>query len=134
MAKSVEIESPSVNLFGAGTVVKGEIVTNGDFRIDGTLTGTIHSKGKVVIGTTGVVEGEIICQNADISGSIKAKITVTELLTLKSTANLTGDIITNKLSVEPGARFSGACQMDGISPQSEKQSFYDQPQKQETGQ
>jgi len=133
MAKSVEIESPSINLFGAGTVVKGEITSNGDFRIDGTLIGTINSKGKVVIGTTGVVEGEIICQNADISGVIKARITVAELLALKSTAQLNGDIITNKLSVEPGAKFSGACNMNGTSPQREKSPVYELIKEQETG-
>lgn len=133
MAKSVEIESPSVNLFGAGTVVKGEITSNGDFRIDGTLIGTINSKGKVVIGPTGVVEGEIICQNADISGVIKARITVAELLALKSTAQLTGDITTNKLSVEPGAKFSGACSMNGSPSQPEKSPIYESSKEQEAG-
>ena len=133
MAKSVEIESPSINLFGAGTIVKGEITSNGDFRIDGTLIGTINSKGKVVIGTTGIVEGEIICQNADISGVIKARVTVAELLALKSTAQLTGDIITNKLSVEPGAKFSGACSMSGAASQSEKTPTYEPAKEQETG-
>jgi cytoskeletal protein CcmA (bactofilin family) len=113
MIKGKETEVPSINLLGAGTVVKGEIKLNGDFRIDGTFIGTINCKGKVVVGTTGVIEGEINCLNADFSGDIKATVKVTELLTLKETAKFTGDITTNKLSIEPGAKFSGNCIMEG---------------------
>ncbi|HTX89295.1 MAG TPA: polymer-forming cytoskeletal protein [Bacteroidales bacterium] len=113
MIKGKENEVPSINLLGAGTVVKGEIKLNGDFRIDGTFIGTIHCKGKVVVGTTGVIEGEINCQNADFSGEVKATVKVSELLTLKETAKFTGDITTNKLSIEPGAKFSGNCIMEG---------------------
>lgn len=113
MAKNTELESPSINILGPGTVVKGDITSNGDFRIDGTLIGSIQSKGKVVVGTTGTVEGEIICQNADLSGNIKAHVTVSELLTLKASSRLVGDIKVNKLAIEPGAIFSGSCKMDG---------------------
>ena len=73
-----------------------------DIRVDGTLKGSINTKGKVVIGSTGIVEGDVVCQNADVSGEIKAKISVSELLALKSTAKLDGDIVTNKLAIEPG--------------------------------
>ncbi|MEI8203920.1 MAG: polymer-forming cytoskeletal protein [Bacteroidota bacterium] len=111
MAKSNESETPSINLLGAGTTIKGEIISNGDFRIDGTLVGSINSKGKLVIGASGSVEGSIICQNADFSGNIKAKIEVAELLTLKATAKLTGDIVIGKLSIEPGAQYTGTCNM-----------------------
>ena len=112
MAKPNELDSSSINILGAGTVVKGDIIANGDFRIDGTLNGTINAKGKLVIGATGSVEGEITCQNADFSGTIKANVSVQELLALKSTAKLTGNIIINKLSIEPGAQFSGSCNMN----------------------
>jgi cytoskeletal protein CcmA (bactofilin family) len=71
-------------------------------------------KGKLVVGPSGTVEGEIICQNADVSGTIKGKIGVAELLSLKSSAKLTGDIITNKIAIEPGASFSGSCSMGGV--------------------
>ncbi len=114
MAKDNSSETPSVNLIGAGTVIKGDITTNGDIRIDGTLTGSISVKGKLVIGVSGTVDGEIICQNADVSGTIKGKVTIAELLTLKASAKLTGDIITNKIAIEPGALFSGSCSMGGI--------------------
>jgi cytoskeletal protein CcmA (bactofilin family) len=113
MAKGNEIEAPNINILSTGTSVKGDIKSNGDIRIDGTLIGSVTSKGKVVIGTTGNIEGEIVCQNADFSGTVKAKIIVSELLQLKATAKITGDIITNKLSIEPGAKFSGTCNMDG---------------------
>ncbi len=103
--------SQSINFLGNGTSIKGDIITNGDFRIDGALVGSINSKGKVVIGPSGRVEGEIVCQNADISGHVQAKVVVNELLTLKASAVLNGDIFVNKLAIEPGARFTGSCNM-----------------------
>ena len=106
---------PTINILGPGAVVKGEIHVNGDFRIDGTLNGTIQCKGKIVVGPTGKIDGEIQCQNADFSGNIKAHVTVTELLTLKASTRLVGDIKTNKLAIEPGAVFSGTCRMDGAN-------------------
>jgi cytoskeletal protein CcmA (bactofilin family) len=115
MVKAKENETPSINLLGSGTMDKGEIRLNGDFRIDGTFIGTINCKGRVVVGATGVIEGEIICQNADFSGEIKATVKVAELLTLKESAKFTGDITTNKLAIEPGARFSGNCIMEGAT-------------------
>jgi cytoskeletal protein CcmA (bactofilin family) len=114
MAKNNISETPSVNIIGAGTSIEGDINTNGDMRIDGSLTGTINVKGKLVVGPTGVVEGEIICQNADVSGTIKGKIGVAELLSLKSSSKLNGDIITNKIAIEPGATFTGSCSMGGV--------------------
>ncbi|MCX6280973.1 MAG: polymer-forming cytoskeletal protein [Bacteroidetes bacterium] len=112
MAKNREPEIPSINIMGPGTVVKGEISVNGDFRVDGTLIGNIHCKGKMVVGQTGSIEGEIICQSADFSGNVKATVKVTELLTLKETARYSGDITTGKLAIEPGAKFSGTCKME----------------------
>jgi len=112
MAKNREPEMPSINIIGPGTVVKGEISVNGDFRVDGTLIGNIHCKGKIVVGQTGRIEGEIICQSADFSGEVKATVKVTELLTLKETARFSGDITIGKLAIEPGAKFSGTCKME----------------------
>lgn len=114
MVKNTLPESQSVNIIGVGTLIEGDITTNGDMRIDGTLTGSINVKGKLVIGVSGSVEGEIICQNADISGTIKGKIGVAELLSLKASSKLSGDIITNKIAIEPGANFSGTCSMGGV--------------------
>jgi cytoskeletal protein CcmA (bactofilin family) len=101
----------SINLIGAGTVVEGDIKSNGDIRIDGTVIGNIISKSKVVVGATGSIDGNVTSQNADVSGRIKGKVTVNELLFLKSSANIQGDIITGKLVVEVGATFTGTCNM-----------------------
>ncbi len=111
MAKTLTNETPTVNMIGKGTSIKGDVRSDGDFRIDGNLTGSIHSTGKIVVGTTGTIEGEINCQNADISGSVKATIKVKELLSLKATCKVNGDVNTNKLAIEPGAVFTGTCTM-----------------------
>lgn len=121
MAKNNTSEiSSSINFLGAGTSITGDIVSNGDFRIDGSLKGSIKSKGKVVVGSSGKIDGEIICQNADISGEIIAKIVVHELLSLKSNARLQGDIFTSKLAIEPGAKFTGTCNMNEIPKPEQK--------------
>ncbi len=112
MSKNREPEITTINILGPGAVIKGEIQVNGDFRIDGTLNGTIQCKGKIVVGTTGKIDGEIQCQNADFSGEVRATVKVSELLTLKETARFTGDVTTGKLAIEPGAQFSGTCSME----------------------
>lgn len=114
MARNNEVESPAINIVRKGTQIKGDVTCSGDIRIDGTLTGVLVSEGKVVVGPSGVVDGEVTCKNADISGTIKAKLTVKELLQLKSTANIVSDINTNKLSIEPGATFTGSCNMGTV--------------------
>jgi cytoskeletal protein CcmA (bactofilin family) len=114
MVKNTSTENPSVNIIGAGTIIDGDITANGDMRIDGTLKGSVNVKGKLVVGVSGDIDGIVICQNADVSGTIKGKISVSELLSLKASSKLTGDIITNKIAVEPGAMFSGSCSMGGI--------------------
>lgn len=114
MAKPNENVSASVNIIGAGTTIDGEVKSSGDIRIDGTINGSVISKAKVVVGSTGKVEGDVSCQNADIFGLIKGKTTVSELLFLKSSANINGDIITSKLVVEAGASFTGSCNMGPV--------------------
>ena len=104
----------AVNMIGAGTIITGDVISKGDIRVDGTLKGSVSTEGKVVLGREGVIEGDIVCKDADISGTIKARITVSQLLSLKSTAKLNGDIITNKLSIEPGASFTGSCSMGAV--------------------
>ena len=106
--------SSSINMVGIETIINGDIQSKSDIRIDGILKGSVNTKGKLVVGSSGVVEGDVVCENADISGEIKAKITVSQLLSLKSTSKLNGDIITNKLSIEPGASFSGSCSMGAV--------------------
>ncbi len=106
-----ESSGSSINLIGTGTVIEGDIRSNGDIRIDGAVYGHIYSKAKVVVGNTGLVEGNINCQNADVSGTVKGKSTVSELLFLKASSKMNGDIVTGKLVVEVGATFTGSCNM-----------------------
>ena len=112
--KNSSNNSSVVNMVGSGTVITGDIKSKSDIRIDGILKGSVNTEGKLVVGSSGVVEGDVVCSNADISGEIKAKITVSQLLSLKSSSKLNGDIITNKLSIEPGASFSGSCSMGAV--------------------
>jgi cytoskeletal protein CcmA (bactofilin family) len=109
--KQSEAGSSSINLIGAGTIVEGDIKSSGDIRIDGTVYGSVNSKAKIVIGSTGVIEGNISSANADISGSIRGNLSISELLFLKSNAKVNGDMVTAKLVVEAGATFTGSCNM-----------------------
>jgi len=104
----------TVNTIGGGTVVTGDVQSKGDIRVDGTLKGSVSTSGKVVLGKEGLIEGDVVCNSADISGIINAKVTVSQLLSLKATAKLNGDIVTNKLSIEPGAVFTGSCSMGAV--------------------
>jgi len=114
MARNTNESENSINIIRGGTEIKGDISCKGDIRIDGKLIGNLISEGKVVVGEQGVVEGTIKCSNATISGGVKVNIIVNELLSLKSTANLVGEISTNKLQIEPGANFSGNCKMGAV--------------------
>ena len=111
MAKIIETENNVINQIGVGTEITGDVSTNGDIRFDGLLTGNLKTKGKVVIGETGSIKGEINCKNSVLEGKVDGKIIVAELLTLKATSSLTGDIVTRRLAIEPGAKFSGNCNM-----------------------
>jgi cytoskeletal protein CcmA (bactofilin family) len=93
------------------TIIKGDIISQADFRLDGELTGNFQTKGKIVIGPAGGVTGDIICKNADIEGKFKGKIQVLEILNVKNKASIHGEVICGKLSVEPGADFSASCMM-----------------------
>ena len=94
-----------------GTVIKGDIFSQADFRLDGELIGNFQSKGKIVIGPAGSVTGDVVCKNADIEGRFNGKIQVVEILNLKSKASIHGEVVCGKLSVEPGAEFSASCVM-----------------------
>lgn len=114
MAKNLDPQAPARNRIGPETTIKGDIISDGNFRIDGTLEGSINTKGKVVVGEKGLITGDVLCQNADVEGTIKGKLQVTQLLALKATANIHGDILVDKLSIEPGANFTGTCKMGAV--------------------
>jgi cytoskeletal protein CcmA (bactofilin family) len=125
------------NHINSGTTIEGSIKAQGNLRIDGTLKGSLTCEGRVVVGKTGIIEGEIKCQNAEIEGTINANLAVSDLLTLKASAKLTGDITTKKLAIEPGATFTGSCSMGGVvkdiqSNRNSEQSQRTQPQQEQS--
>jgi cytoskeletal protein CcmA (bactofilin family) len=101
----------SASLIGAGTTMKGDVTSNGDLRIDGTLVGNIHCTAKVIIGANGVVQGDLNGQTADIMGKVTGTIKVKDLLQLKGGSYLNGNIEAVKLQIEPTANFNGQCHM-----------------------
>ena len=104
----------SINIIGIGTEITGDLSTKGDIRIDGKITGDVRSKAKVVIGSTGEVIGNINSESAEVSGFVIGNLYTSEILFLKATANVKGNVSSNKLVVENGANLSGHCQT-GIS-------------------
>jgi len=111
MSRNNEVQTTAVNLVCDGTSITGDIEASRDIRIDGFVKGKIIVKGKVVVGPTGKVEGDITCQTIDVSGRIEGNIHVSELISLKASALILGNINTTKISVEPGAKFTGTCKM-----------------------
>jgi cytoskeletal protein CcmA (bactofilin family) len=105
------VPTGSASLIGSGTSLKGDITSSGDLRIDGTLVGNIICSSKVIIGTNGVVEGDISGQQADIMGKVTGTIKVKELLMLKSNCQVNGNLYSAKLQIEPAASFNGQCHM-----------------------
>lgn len=99
----------STSLIGAGTIIKGDIVSNGDIRIDGTLKGNILGSAKVLIGSEGVIEGDIEGAQADIQGKVTGKIVIKDLLNLRGKSVIKGNISAGKLQVEPTVSFKGQC-------------------------
>lgn len=107
-------KSPSGNgttLIGAGTTLTGDISSNSDLRIDGTIIGDVNSTAKVIVGANGVVEGNISGNQADIIGKVSGNIKVKELLQLRGECDVTGNLYAGKLQVEPSAVFNGECHM-----------------------
>ena len=112
MAKMGESESANkINMIGVGTTIEGSINSNENIRFDGNLNGNLNTKGKVFIGQTGTVTGEIRCKNCEVEGVVDGKVVVEELLSLRSMSKLYGEIKTGKLAIEPGATFTGKCDM-----------------------
>ena len=99
----------SVSRISAGTVIKGEIQSPFDLRIDGTFEGKIQTKGRVVIGETAIIKGDIICENIDLWGKVEGDLFVKDTLALKDGCKMNGNINISRLSVELGATFNGTC-------------------------
>ena len=117
-AKSYTDLLGKTNRIVEGTRIKGNIYSVADFRLDGELAGNFQCEGKIVIGPAGIVVGDIICKSADIEGRYSGKIQVAELLNVKATASIYGQVTVGKLAVEPGADFSATCTMKTNPPTS----------------
>lgn len=113
-----------------GTIIKGNILSQADFRLDGNLVGNFQSNGKIVIGPAGSIKGDIVCKNADIEGKFDGKIQVAEILNVKAKASIYGEVVCGKLSVEPGAEFSATC----IMKTNTKPTVHDEPKSEEAQQ
>ncbi len=111
-SKKAAFNPQEINIINAGTKISGDLSSEGDLRIDGSVTGNISVKTKLVLGASAIVEGNIKAQNCDISGILKGNINVTELLTIKATSKTTGDISSSKLIIEAGAEFNGKSSMN----------------------
>ena len=93
------------------TSLKGEIISSGDFRVDGILEGSIKIKGKIVVGKEGLIDGSVSCESADIEGKLKGKVNVSGSFNLRSTAIVEGEVAIGKLIVESGASLNAKCRM-----------------------
>jgi cytoskeletal protein CcmA (bactofilin family) len=111
--KTQKLKVMEINVVAKNTAIIGDIISEGDFRIDGTLEGNIKTKGRVIIGISGSVKGKIDAVNSDIEGKFSGDLLVQETLTIKATAIISGDVVIGKLSVEPGATFNASCSMRG---------------------
>ena len=109
--------SNSATLISSGTTLKGDVKSESDLRIDGTIHGNVYSSAKIIVGPSGMVEGNIEGANADITGKVKGNIAVKELLQLRGESNVQGNIAAVKLQIDPTAVFNGKCQM-GAQPAS----------------
>lgn len=104
------------NTLAAGTVVKGNVSTDTDFRLDGQVEGDVQCNGKIVIGPKGRVTGNIVATNAEILGEVEGSVKISEKLVLKASSVIKGDITMQVLEIEPNARFNGACRMETTHP------------------
>jgi cytoskeletal protein CcmA (bactofilin family) len=112
MAKFYEQDGvANVNIIAPGTTITGDIITNGDCRIDGMIKGNVVSKAKMIVGAQGVVEGDIRCQSFELEGKATGTILVEDLMTLRVQSKMTGNVTVGKIAIEAGAEFVGNCKM-----------------------
>lgn len=100
-----------INLINEGTRISGDLVAQGDVRIDGQLKGDVNTRARLAIGASGHVDGQLFGSMVDIAGEVKGDVVVTGVLTLRKTARVRGDLTVGKLIIEEGAMFSGQCTM-----------------------
>jgi cytoskeletal protein CcmA (bactofilin family) len=115
-SRSEEVATGVLNVLGEGTVIDGNLSSNGDLRIDGQVKGDVQTRGKCVLGGSGNVSGNIVANCCDISGVVEGNIKIGDLLLIKSTGKVNGDIKTSKIVIENGGELNGSCTMGGAAP------------------
>ncbi|GAA4233876.1 polymer-forming cytoskeletal protein [Postechiella marina] len=113
--KQMVDSTSSQNIISKGTKIVGDFNSQGDFRIDGTIEGNIITTGKVVVGRSGNITGTLQGTDAYFEGKFSGKLTLSGILTLKTAAQIEGEVEVGKLAVEPGAIFNVTCVMKGIA-------------------
>lgn len=111
--KNSDVDLGSRNHIAQGTKINGDILTEGDIRIDGQLEGSVQSQGKVVVGHTGNIKGEVKCQTANISGRVSGKLNAAEMVSFQESGVFSGEMVYGKLSVDPGATLEGTFTIAG---------------------
>ncbi len=106
----------SLNTLVQGTLVEGTVKSENDIRVDGAIKGKLFCDAKIIIGPAGSVDGEIKCKNAVIEGKFQGALEVSELLNIRESATVSGDVTTNKLIVQAGAAFNVNCTMGSPKP------------------
>lgn len=101
------------NIISQGTALVGDLTSEGDFRIDGTIEGHVKTSGKIVVGKSGLIKGTLEGNDAYFEGAFSGKLTLSGTLTLKASARIEGEVSVGKLAVEPGATFNVTCLMKG---------------------
>jgi cytoskeletal protein CcmA (bactofilin family) len=114
MSVPENFDTNTIDRIAEGTVIEGSVNSIKSIRIDGKVKGSVFCEGRVVVGQTGVIEGEVECDSADVEGTLNSKVNVKGLLELKSTAVVNGDSQIGKLKVDPGAEINGKLDMGGI--------------------
>lgn len=131
--KPTERKLTERNLIGKNTKIIGDVISEGDFRIDGGLEGTLKTNGRVIIGGEGFVKGKVECTNADVEGKFSGEFIVSDTLSAKSTANITGEITMGRISTEPGASLNATCNMKGaVKELSKKKNEQQNPAQEKT--
>jgi cytoskeletal protein CcmA (bactofilin family) len=112
--KSQPLQGVQTSIIGSEMEIRGELTVNADIRIDGKLIGDIISSARVVLGAGGIIEGNIYAHRADINGKVTGNIQVKDLLKLQTEADVNGDIVAGKLSMDPTVQFNGNCRITGL--------------------
>lgn len=115
-AEAVAFNPNTLNIINSGTTITGDVSSDGDMRIDGTIKGYLSSRARLVLGATAKIDGDIKAVNIEVSGEVNGNIIASELLTVKATARISGDIVSGKLLIEAGAQFNGHCKMNTSKP------------------